>query len=758
MTDKNDEIKRLNYFTGQFLEAADFQFEQNYHINMRRRLNRLSYSPGVVDDGFNVTINDDKKQITVGSGFAIDIEGRELLIITPQVRAPRDKNGKGFAATDSIFVTLRYKDEKLEGDNRSTEKTRDTEEIYTGYIRITERPEINFSNELPSGSDVGVAIPIAKLQLDAGGNLQPAIDISVRQLANLVAGAGKIGVGIGTVSPKAKLEVANYALDDAPFQSLIRLQAHQKAESSSNVFDESKPSYGIEFYRKWNNTRVNNIQAGIYAWGTENVGSGLAFRTKPSTGSGANLPTRMVITDGGNVGIGTTSPKAKLEVAGTLTAIQNDEALVGLTIAPTFQDSGKTGIKHYGLIVADGNVGIGATDPKSKLTINKKIIHDGGFSTFGDAQLTIFDPNHNGGESPNGTRDMLHLVREGVSGKAYGNKASFALGRYENNGLNSRTQLDIKLTDDSFSTHKAVMTLRSNGNVGIGTDPGPDRLKVNGTLRLQDGVAVRQFSNDITFSGNSDESVPTEKAVKAYVTILENRYKLLEKILGTIVINGTVIELVPISGGSFMMGSSPGESGRNANEDPLRKVYVPSFFMCKYPLTVAQKNALDGSGNSSTPEDNVKVVRYLTWSQANEYSQKLSKFTGRKFRLPSEAEWEYACRADTTTPYFFGETAQDLNQYAASFNTESVGTCKPNPWGLYDFLGLGFQWCEDTWHENYLGAPTDGKAWIVPAIKQHVTRGSFGPNASMGRSASRYSMDDGPRTQGVVCRFVCELT
>ncbi|HUL12789.1 MAG TPA: hypothetical protein VLU73_11570, partial [Methylococcaceae bacterium] len=140
------------------------------------------------------------------------------------------------------------------------------------------------------------------------------------------------------------------------------------------------------------------------------------------------------------------------------------------------------------MVIKDGNVGIGTDDPKSKLTINSKIGNDGSFSTFGDAQLTIFDPNPNGGSSPNGTRDVLHLVREGVAAQAYGNKVSLALGRYEHPGNTaSRTQLDIKLTDASFNSHNTIMSLRSNGNVGIGTTGPTGKLDVQGSVYVGTG-------------------------------------------------------------------------------------------------------------------------------------------------------------------------------------------------------------------------------------------------------------------------------
>jgi|GEM_PF-1659412 len=144
-----------------------------------------------------------------------------------------------------------------------------------------------------------------------------------------------------------------------------------------------------------------------------------------------------------------------------------------------------------------GKVGVGTTAPPSTLTLNADIAHDAKFD-YGEAQFTLFDPNNNGGNSPNGTRDIVHLVREGVKSQAYGNKVSLAIGRYQNSGVNARTQLDIKLTDGNFNQHPAVMSLRSNGNVGIGTTSPGEKLEVNGNLKVSGTASA---SEDLTVGG-----------------------------------------------------------------------------------------------------------------------------------------------------------------------------------------------------------------------------------------------------------------
>jgi hypothetical protein len=164
------------------------------------------------------------------------------------------------------------------------------------------------------------------------------------------------------------------------------------------------------------------------------------------------------------------------------------------------------------LINGKGHVGIGADldikkDLVSSLTINKKIAQDASYD-YSAAPLSIFLPldKHNGGSAPVGTEDILHLVREGVASAAYGNKVSLAIGRYENNGLNSRTQLDIKLTDGPFKDHKPVLSLRSNGCVGIRT--------ANPQEALQIGDLARQDNYLKIFAGEGHRGYPGCAGIK----------------------------------------------------------------------------------------------------------------------------------------------------------------------------------------------------------------------------------------------------
>ena len=189
--------------------------------------------------------------------------------------------------------------------------------------------------------------------------------------------------------------------------------------------------------------------------------------------------------------------------------------------------------------------------------------------------------------------------------------------------------------------------------------------------------------------------------------------------------NDVTLEMAAIPGGSFMMGSPENEERRYDNESPQHQVTVPSFFMGKYPVTQAQYQAIMGTNRSRFKGSN-RPVESVSWNNAVAFCQKLSKRTGKNYRLPSEAEWEYACRAGTTTPFHFGETiTTDLANYYGNYTygggikgiyreeTTEVGSFGvANNFGLYDMHGNVWEWCQDSWHSSYKGAPTDGSAWL----------------------------------------------
>ena len=207
---------------------------------------------------------------------------------------------------------------------------------------------------------------------------------------------------------------------------------------------------------------------------------------------------------------------------------------------------------------------------------------------------------------------------------------------------------------------------------------------------------------------------------------VENRRQFKEQPFGEDLGNGITLEMAAIPGGTFLMGSSPNEKYSFDDEHPQHQVSVPPFFMGKYPITQAQWKEvasrtdlkverdldLNPAYFKDRPDSDRRPVEQVNWYDAVEFCARLSILTGREYRLPSEAEWEYACRAGTTTPFYFGETITgELANYDAS-ETTPVGQFTPNAFGLYDMHGNVWEWCADTWHDNYDGAPSDGSVWL----------------------------------------------
>ena len=212
---------------------------------------------------------------------------------------------------------------------------------------------------------------------------------------------------------------------------------------------------------------------------------------------------------------------------------------------------------------------------------------------------------------------------------------------------------------------------------------------------------------------------------------------------------GVELTMVEISAGSFLMGSPSGEEGRDdysrisddlkrdlgvegSDVEAQRRVTVPSFRMGRFPITQSQwevvarleKVKRELNAEPSTFEGPDRPVESVSWLDAIEFCRRLSKHTRRNYTLPSEAQWEYACRAGSTTPFHFGETLiTELANYDGNFTygqgpkgifrqqTTDVGSFPANAWGLQDMHGNVWEWCLDRWHPSLAKGPTDGSAW-----------------------------------------------
>ncbi|NET29705.1 SUMF1/EgtB/PvdO family nonheme iron enzyme [Okeania sp. SIO1I7] len=196
---------------------------------------------------------------------------------------------------------------------------------------------------------------------------------------------------------------------------------------------------------------------------------------------------------------------------------------------------------------------------------------------------------------------------------------------------------------------------------------------------------------------------------------------------------GVILEMVSIPSGTFLMGSPENEEGRYKNESPQHQVTLQPFYMSKYPITQNQYQAITGKNPSSFKGGN-RPVECVSWYDAVEFCQKLSQKTGKNYRLPSESQWEYACRAGTNTPFYFGETITselvNCNGRYAYGNapegkyreqTTDVGSFPANAFGLYDMHGNVLEWCADDFHDNYESAPTDGSTWLENDEKEHYS-------------------------------------
>ncbi|MBT9310826.1 formylglycine-generating enzyme family protein [Leptothoe kymatousa] len=247
------------------------------------------------------------------------------------------------------------------------------------------------------------------------------------------------------------------------------------------------------------------------------------------------------------------------------------------------------------------------------------------------------------------------------------------------------------------------------------------------------------------------------------------------------------IDMIRVPGGTFLMGSPDDELDRRDTEGPQHEVSVPTFFMGRYPVTQAQWKAVTAlpqvehklnAAPYNFKGDN-RPVEQVSWYEAVEFCTRLSAHTGREYRLPSEAEWEYACRAGTQTPFYFGETiTTEIANYrgtddgslgwSGSYGQGPKGEYRQettpvdhfniaNAFGLCDMHGNVDEWCQDHWHDNYQEAPNDGSVWLTnnEDSSRVVRGGSWGTYPRNCLSASRHVYTPDYRYYRIGFRVVC---
>jgi hypothetical protein len=334
---------------------------------------------------------------------------------------------------------------------------------------------------------------------------------------------------------------------------------------------------------------------------------------------------------------------------------------------------------------------------------------------------------------------------------------------------------DEKVPDNSIFTYCLMAGLEGNADLNADACITASELSIyirdntslrsSGSLHSQYGRIHDPDNNrgDFVFGVDLPEMKPKSELYKNINDLNSSLTNInLEEILPD-------FKFTVIPAGSFLMGSEVTEIGRDDDETPQHRVTVKSFFMQTTEVTQRLWKLIMGN-NPSFYQADVLPVEQVSWIEVNEFIRRINEIDpGKTYRLPSEAEWEYACRAESSTRFPWGD---DPNYYSLDIfcwvsennrgATHPIAQKRPNAWGLYDMHGNVFEWCQDWYHNAYFGAPSDGSAWVSPIGEYRVHRGgssvmdSWEYNARRCRSAFRSRSKPASRHYDLGFRLVKE--
>jgi len=332
------------------------------------------------------------------------------------------------------------------------------------------------------------------------------------------------------------------------------------------------------------------------------------------------------------------------------------------------------------------------------------------------------------------------------------------------NGLNLRDSFSLKVTD-AVSVSGQVIDKESGepiSNAVVGVYHGIGQILDPYTYTDSDGKFNLSYLGEepFTLAAWKEGYIREEKEVNRGACT----FYLISQDPGETFTNTIGMEFVLIPAGEFEMGS---DEGYYFYYGPAHHVTIVNpFYMGKYEVTQEQWRAIMGDNPSYFTGDDDLPVECVSWDDVQDFITKLNEKEGTdKYRLPSEAEWEYACRAGTTTRHSFDDDESELYDYAwyylnSGWQTHPVGQKKPNSWGLYDMYGNVHEWVQDCWHSDYNGAPTDGSAWEVACYHGAVRvyrGGSWGGCARLCQSAYRDQDDPRGRSDSLGFRLLQEV-